>query len=871
MKRLFRFPFRTSSDIRRDIDDELSFHLDARAAELVRGGMREDDARCQALREMGDRGRAERALGVNGARVERRRRAAIWMGELRRDAALGSRLLRRNPGFASVAVLTLAIGIGATTAIFGALDAALLRPLPYPEPDRLMEIAETRPDGGTNSVSGGAFLDWRASQTHFDAVVLTGRVTANLRRGGTTERLRGMEVSHEFLDVLAVAPLLGRGFEAEHDRPGGRADVVMLSEALWRSHFGADPAIVGDTVLLDDVPRTVIAILPRGAWLFPDDRFFVPAVLEPGTPRAERSPHWAAVFGRLRRDVSVAQADAELKAIKARLDPDYPPFKRDWNVAVRPVTDMIGETTRTPLLILATAAALVLLIACANIAALLIARATGRGQELAVRAALGAGGGRLVRQILTENAVLATLGGVAGIALAYGATAVLARMASEVMPIDVAPALNVRALAFAAAATAAAALLAGLLPALGARRTRVNDALKSGGRGSTGRQRTQGALVVAEVALTVVLLFSAGLLLLSLARTASDDPGFDPTRVLAFDVSLPPASYGTHESRLAFVDAMLESLRALPSVERAGSGMAVPFSRGGFGEGLRRPDMHADDGGLARVDFVSPDFLEALGARLVAGRLFEPSHNRSGDEPPVIINETVRRQYFADRDALGEALLVAGKPTRVIGVIADIVHLQLDFDRRPSVYLPQALESSSIAVVVRTPLDPGALIAPARDALARLDAGVALANPRALDDARDASLRSRQVMLGLVATFAAVALALASIGLYGVMAYAVALRRREFGLRLALGAGRRDIVRDVLRRGLRLTAAGIAAGVACAFVAGRLIASQLYRVDQTNPWMLGAAAGVVLLVALFASLAPALRAGATDPLTSLQV
>jgi predicted permease len=872
IKRLFRPPNRTPEDVRADITDEFAFHLDMRTNELVRGGMTQPDARAQALREFGSADSSAEVLARQGDRVERRRRVGQFAAELRQDAVLGLRLLARGPGFAAVAILTLALGIGANTAIYSVLDAVLLRPLPYPEPDRVVLVSETLENGNPNNSSGGAFLDWRTHQTQFDALVLTGRVSYNLRGEGAPERLTGMEVSHEFLQVLGIPPLLGRGFLPDEDRPGGHNDVVMITEELWRSRFGPDPSIVGRTLTLDEVPRTVIGVLARGAWMMKEDTFFVPAVLVPGTDRASRQNHWAGVFGRLTPDSTVAQADAELKTIKRRLNAEYPAYKQRWDVMVRPVTAVIGGMARTPMMILLSAVSLVLLIACANVANLLLARGCHRQQELAVRAALGASGGRLVRQILTENLMLVLLGGLAGVIVAYFGVEVLRGFTSNAIPITFTPRLDLRVLLFSLAITIATGPIIGLLPALRARRTDLSAAMNTGskGVGSGGRQRTQSVLVVAEVALTVILLASAGLLLRSLARTASADPGFEPARVLAFDLALPEVSYASREKRFAFSTDLLGRVRALPGVEAVGTGMAIPFSGGGYGEYFRRPDGGESDPVIGRINFVSPGYLEALHTRLLAGRRLTDADNRLDGPRVAVISEHTSRTFFPKGDAVGQPLIVRGQTWQVVGVIADVVDRRLDVPRGAFAYVPSAFNLSSMSVIVRTPLAPMSLVASVRAEIARIDPGVAVASPRALDRAMADSMTERKVVLALVLTFAAAALALAATGLYGVMAYAVATRRREFGIRMAFGATRRGLLLHVLRGGLRVTTIGLILGLAIAISVARLLASELYQVRGSDPLVIVGTATTVLAVALLACLIPAWRASRFEATAALR-
>jgi predicted permease len=877
VRRLFSFPFRSARDVRDDVQDEFAFHLDMRSEELRRLGLSTSEARAQAEREFGDRSAGAAACATQGDRLERQRRMSRFIDELRQDVQVALRMLGRSPGFTSVAMLTLALGIGANAAIFSALDAVLLRPLAYPAPDRLVEIKETLENGNPNSVSGGAFLDWRQHNTQFSALVLLGRVTYNLRGRGAPERLNGMEASHDLLKVLGVSPMLGRGFVADDDRPGGSNDVVMLTEELWRTRFGADPSLVGQTIILDEVPRTVIGVLPRGAWLFREDTFVVPAVLRPGTDRAARAPHWAVVFGRLKPESSIERAGAELKAIKTQLRAEYPAFKAGWSVAVRPLPELLAGQTGPALYILVGAVGLVLLIACANVANLLLARNSHRQQEIAVRTALGATGARLIRQVLTESIVLAALGGLAGLAVTWWGVRLLQYLTADILPRAVTPEVDARVLAFALVVTAATGVLFGILPALRARRVDLNDTLKNGGRSATagGRRRTQSTLIVAEVALTAVLLSSAGLLLRSLANAASVDPGFDPSRVLVFQLSLPKASYDSNERRLAFTAQLTARLRALPGVEQAGVGMAAPFGDGGFGEyflrdGSRGGEKESQQAVIGRLDFISPGFLEAIGAKYLRGRALADADNRLGAPRVAVINETTARMYFPNADPVGQRIVIAAQSWQILGVVRDMAQRRLDAPQRPYAWVPQVFSSDAGTVAVRTQLSPMSLVAAVQREVQRLDAGVAIANPRSLDEARSASLGARRLVLVLVGAFAGAAVLLACIGLYGVMAYSVATRQREISIRMALGALRRDVVAAVLSDGMRLMLAGLAIGLVGAVAAARLLTSELYHVRSYDPLVLGSAMATLLFVGLVACWAPARRATRVDALAAMR-
>jgi predicted permease len=872
-KRLFWFPSRSRRELRADIDEEFRFHVDMRADALMQAGVPAGEARDRALREFGDRETGAARCAAQGDRIERHRRIARVFADLRQDASVAWRQLARSPGFAAAAILMLGLGVGATVAIFSALDPVLLRPLPYPGADRLVCVVETGDSGLPNSVSGGAFLDWQTHQTQFDSLTLTAPVTANLRGRSATEHLIGLEVSHDFLRVFGLRPLLGTGFRPEHDRAGGTNDVVIITEELWRSRFGAEPSIVGTRIVLDEVPKTVVGVLPAGAWIFREAQYFVPAVLPPGASRSQRSPHWAAVYGRLKGDTTVARADAELKMVKQQLAAEYPPFKRKWSVRLLPLREVLADDRRAVLLTLLGAVALVLLIACANVANLLLGRACERQQEMALRCALGATGGRLVRQVLTEAALLAALGGGIGIVLASWSVRVLARLTSDMFPQVMTPQLDGRVLAFAVVVSSLTALLFGLLPAWRSARPDVNDALKNGGKSATtgGQRRTQSLLVVAEVAFTVVLLAGAGLLLRSLSNTASVDPGFEPARVLAFDLSLPVATYPSAKERLAFSNELLDRLRTLPGVEAGGTGMAIPASGGGYGEYLSRPAQKAEgDFHLGRVDFVSDGYLEALGTRLLAGRRFNSLDNRPDGHRVAVVNAAAARVLFPGQNAVGAEMATIGQRWEIIGVVADVLDRRLDIEPRPFAYLPQAYNPNSFSMVLRTSVAPLSVAASVREQLTKLGPGVALANMRTLDENVAQSMAQQRLALTLIGTFAGAALVLACIGLYGVMAYSVATRRRELSIRMALGAVASRLVRDIMSDGLRLTAIGVCIGLVGAFGAGRILASQLYKVGSADPLIVGGTILTMGLIGVVACFLPAWSAARSNPIAALR-
>ncbi len=846
-----------------EMAEEMRAHLELEARARTARGVAPEEARRDAALAFGHVESLKESV--------RDRRAGQWIAQTWQDVRYAIRLLVKWPAFSTVVIGTVALAVGGTATIFSAFDAALLRPLPYPAPDRLVQIVELLDDGSRNSVSAGAFLDWRSHATRVESAVLLGGVTANLRRGGgTADRIAGARVSHELLRVFGLPPVLGRGFGPEDDRAGGTNDVVLLTETLWRSRFGADASILGTSITLDERPRTVIGVVPDGIYMERDVQFFVPAVLDP-SDRGQKDGHWAVVFARMTPGTTVAQLDAELKAIKRRLNPAYPSFKRAWGVGAIGLQAVLAREARPLLIALGAAVTLVLLIACANIANLLLARAWLREREVALRAALGAGSTRLARQLLTESAVLALIGGAVGVALAALAIGVLASQAVDFLLPAMLPRLDVRVALFALGVSLLTGFAFGALPAWRARRPNLVEAIRRDGPTATARRPGgQAALVVGQVALTVVLLVVAGLFGRSLVRAVSADPGFTPAQVLAFDLSLPDATYPNPDSRLAFSTAVLERLRALPGVRAAGTAMGVPFAGGGFGEFLSAvPQPQRGDLVLGRVDYVSDGFFEALGARLRAGRFLTADDNRREARRVAVVNQAVVRQFYRDVDPVGRTIYFNG-PYEIVGVIDDVVDRRLDLAHAPRLYMPQARNPFTFSIVVGATGDPGALAPAVRQTLLAVDAGVAAVNIRTLEQAQARSMSDRRIAVWIVALFAAAALTLASLGVYGVMADAVSARRRELCLRMALGASRGHVIRSVVSGGLALAAAGLLIGGLGAAAASRWLQGLLYEVRPSDPLVFGGALAAIALVAVAASCGPAIRATRLDAIAALR-
>jgi predicted permease len=806
------------------------------------------------------------------------------------DLRHAARGLARTPGFTAAAVLTLALGLGANTAMFSVVDATLLRPLPFRDPERLVLVWETMGDWKTRWVAPANFLDWRRDARSFDGLAGYSTTDVNLGGGGgEPERLKSAVVSDTLFDLLGARPALGRVFARGEDESGVR--LALLSDALWRRRFGGDPSVVGRTVRLNGEAHEVVGVMPP-AFRFPARAEvwvpgrqgipFLHSVLAGQDMRTLRDSHLFTVVGRLARGRTAAEAQAEMDAIAARLARAYPDTNQGLGVNVASLRDHLVGDVRPALAVLAGAVGFVLLIACANVAGLLLARATQRAQDTAVRLALGAGRGRLIRHGLAEALLLSVAGGALGVALAFwGVQAIVALSPADVAGLAQARP-DARVLAFAGLVSLAAAALFGLVPAAQAARPDLGGLLAAGVRASGGpaRARARRVLVVAEIAMAYVLLVGAGLMLSTLARLRAVDVGFDGSRLLTFQVSLSDARYREPHRRRAFYDGVLEAARRLPGVTDAGAVMRLPLAdgpvnRGFFIEGRPAPPPGQDHS----VDYqvVSAGFFQAARIPLVRGRGLSPS-DVEGAPRVVVINEAAARRYFPGEDPIGRRVGMGDGDDpaswrTIVGVVADVRHRGPDQAAAPAAFAPYGQDRESwnmMSFVLRASADPRAL-APAVAGLVRgADPEQPVSNVRTMDEVRDAAVVRPRFLATLLAVFGASAVLLAAIGIYGLIAYTTGQRTQELGVRMALGATRRRVLTLVLGEGARLAAAGVAAGFAGALALSGLVANLLFATRPTDPLTL---AGVSLLVALAATLAawlPARRAANVDPAQALR-
>jgi predicted permease len=800
---------------------------------------------------------------------------------LRQDLRHTARSLRRTPGFAVSVLLVAALGIGATTATYSILDRALIRPLPFREPDRLVRLWEDQSFRGYRELelSPPNYRDWKRRSRSFETMGATMSLSANLVGGDRPRRLDGERLTSEILPLLGARPAIGHVFSAEDDR-GGAPGTVVLSDALWKRQFAADPSAVGRTILLDDEPFTVIGVMPPGfAFPAPDTQFWT-AMRFTEADFQDRTNYCLKPVARLRPGVSLEAARSEMTRIAADLEREHPRENGRTGATVVPLHDRLAASSRLLVTALFGAALGVLLISCTNLANLLLSRGIARRPELAVRAALGAGRERLFRQLLTESFVLALGGGALGIVLAVLAAPLLSRLVPGALSLAGTPAVDGRVLAFAALLTTATGIAFGSLPALGACRDTGESALREDARSGVGRraERLRAALVIVEVALSVALLAATGLMVRALQRLQGLDPGFRAEGVLTLETPLPLPRYGKAASRQRFYDRVLSEARSLPGVRDAGYVSFLPMVwRGGIwplGEAGRPPD--ATDSRVASLRFVTPGFFPALRIPLRAGRMLAKADGF--DAPRVaVVSESFARQNFPGENPLGRRFRIAFEDREIVGVVGDVRVRGFERRSEPQVYLPYGQMGDDDLtsyvpknLVVRASVAPAALLPALSGIVAKADPHIPVSDVRTLSDIVAADTAPRRLQARVLGAFAASALLLASIGIQGVLAFAVSQRSREIGIRVALGAQPRDVLRMVGRRGLVLVGAGVGLGIALACGAGRAMEALLAGISPADAPALLTAAGLAILMSLVGCAGPALRAVRLDPVAAIR-
>ena len=859
--------------VEREMQEEMRFHLDMEADELARFGANTEEAQRLARRRFG---------GVAHYEDQARdTRGGAWIEQLRQDSHYALRILARGRGFVAVAVLTLALGVGANTAIFSVVRGVLLRALPYPEPRRLVAIQSVI-RGSVTAVSPPDFLDWRAQAKSFTGVAAYFLSTTNLTGDGDPERLTQARVSANFFDVLGIRPARGRAFVSGED-VSGAPRVVILSDGLWRRRFGADPSIVGRTITLDDFPTTVIGVapaalrMPAGVDLWLTTRFDASDLAQ-----SARGARWIQVLGRLSSGATLSGAAGEMRAIAARLARFDPRHNAGVTTRVATLQENLVGAVRAPLLILLGAVGFVMLIACVNVAGLALGRTAARETELAVRTALGAGRGRIARQILTENIILSFGGGAAGIALAILGTRTLVTLAPAGLPLVQSVHVDAVVLSFALVVTLVSGLLFGVIPALHGSRQGIDGRLRAGSRGlslGASGSRLRQSLVVAEVALAVALLAGAGLLLRSFGQLVAVDPGFRPTDVSTLSLSLSPVRYPDAERQARFATTLLTRVGTLPGVTAAGISFSLPLTNSAFGLTFAiggRPEKTGPDEPRAQVRIATPDYFRAMGIPLLRGRGFTDA-DHAGSGRVLLISESAARQYWPNEEPIGQTLETGWRRDgrrfggTIVGVVGDVRQFSLAGAPQPSIYAPLAQwPLDELSLVMHSAGSVVTTLAAARDVVHELDAALPVYDVRSFDDVVRESVAERRFYAMLLAAFAGLALVLAAVGIYGVIAYSVQQRRRELGIRIALGATRERVIALVLRQGMALTLVGVAVGLAGAGLLTRVLRGQLYGVSATDPLTFAAVPVILLAVALVACAVPARRAVAVDPATSIR-
>ena len=859
------------------LSQELRFHLE----------MLEERHRSRGLDPAAARRAARLELGGDAQIAEawRDQRGLPFLEMLWQDLRYGLRMLRRTPGFTAAALVTLALGIGANTAIFTVVDAVLLRPLPYPDPERLVTVGDRNAEGFSSNVGFATVLDWRERSRSFEQLAMMRSWMPTLVTSGEAERVPAVRVSWNYFDMMGVRPALGRGFTAEDDRPD-HWRVLLLSDKLWRRRFGADPSIVGRTLVMSDREYRVVGVMPASFEPLDAERYYnasaemwAPIGYDLNGDSSCRSCQHLRGFGRLKRGVTIAAASAEMNAIREQMRREHPTDYDAGSLAVIPLRGALTGNVQGALYVLLGAVGFVLLIACANVANLLLARSVTRQRELALRAVLGAGRARIIRQLLTESLMLSAGGALAGVLLAMLAVQGLAAFAPVSLPRLEHIGVDGRVLAFTAAIAIVTGLFFGLLPAWRGSAAGAQQKLAVDSRGSVGgRSRARALLVVADLVLALVLLAGAGLMLRTVVALTHANPGFNPSQILSLQFSLVGTAYAEDADVRVFQDRVVERLRALPGVTGAALAGQIPFG-GNYDcsalhvNGRMKPNP-VDDPCVERYG-ITPDYLRVMGIPILSGRGFTPADIEAA-APVMVISQSAAKAIFGNDSPLGAQARIGkaeqGTWRTIVGVVADVHHDDLTAPLAPAMYVAQAQYTDSylVAVVKAETSDAATLAAPARAVLRELDASVPVYQVATLPSLVEKAAAERRFVMRLLAGFALVAVLLAAIGLYGVVSYGVAQRTREVGVRVALGAQRRDVLRLVLSSGLSLVGVGIAIGLVAAVAATRFLGALVFGVSPMDPPTFAAAAALLTVVALCAHWVPVRRALRIDPASALR-
>ena len=820
------------------------------------------------------------------------------MATLWQDVRYGVRMLLKNPGITVIVIIALALGIGANTAIFSVVNTVLLRPLPYEESDRLVFLNEKSPVLDEMSISYPNFTDWRNQTQTFEKMGVYNRASYNLTGAGEAERIVTGQVSADLFSVLRVNALHGRVFTNDEDKPGG-TPVVVLSYGLWQRRFGGQTSILNEPITLNTKQYVVIGVMPE-TFLYPSRvEMWVPVGQLSDQPSWQQRGNHPGLYGvaRLKPGATIEQADADMNTIAANLEKQYPDTNTGNRVRLRPLLEIFVSDARRALWVIFAAVAFVLLIACANIANLLLAKATARRKEMAIRTAVGASRWRLARQLLTESILLSLVGGVIGLLLGYWGVQLILYMSPDAIPRSREIGLDWTVLGFTIGVSFLTGIVFGLLPAIQAGDVDVHETLKESGRGTSGRQWLRSSLVVVEVATTLVLLIAAGLMIRSFYLLQKVNPGFSHEHLTSFSISLPQKKYTTQEARAQFYDRLLENLRGLPGVESVAAASGLPLGNNGWQTSYvidGQPEPPRDQVPLLEACLVTPDYFKAMNIPLLRGRTFTDRDNRAhlaGRDLSklnenqregaglnlIVIDEEFAKRHWPNEDPIGKHVRIGGSNPQnpkleVIGVVGRVKMESLNQNSdRVQGYFPFAqVPQSGMTLIMKGASDPNQLIGAVRAAVKQIDPDQPIYSPRTMDDIRAESVAGERLNLTLLSLFAGIALVLAVVGIYGVMSYSVTQRTHEIGIRMAIGARPRDVFTMILGHGMKLAIIGVVIGLAAAFALTRLMASMLFGVAPTDATTFGGIAALLIGVALLACYLPGRRATKVEPTISLR-